>query len=261
MRIIGLDTSTATGGVALLEGDRLVGEYTLNVQRTTHAERLMPALERVMADAGWDPAQGVDGIAVALGPGSFTGLRIGVVTAKALSYAWGVPVAGVPTLEALAYQAGGYAPGGGVLLCPLLDARHGHVFCGAYAPGTAAPVLRQEARLRALEEWLDSLDELAAAKPADPAAPKADLRQAGGGPLVFVGDGADLHWETVEQRFGPRAVRPPAGFRTLRSAAVAALGALRLRQGQQDDPAGLAPLYLRQSEAERKWAAKDRSPS
>ncbi|OUM93097.1 MAG: tRNA N6-adenosine(37)-N6-threonylcarbamoyltransferase complex dimerization subunit TsaB [Firmicutes bacterium ZCTH02-B6] len=240
MRVIGLDTSTATGGVALLEGDRLVGEYTLNLQRTTHAERLMPALERVMGDAGWDAAAGVDGIAVALGPGSFTGLRIGVVTAKALSYAWGAPLAGVPTLEAMAYQASG-ADG---LLCPAIDARHGHVFCAAYRLEGGWPVQVLGAQLRAFDEWLDEVDSLAT-----------------GERVVFVGDGVDAHWQAAVQRLGARAVRPPAGLRTLRSAAVAALGAWRLRQGRQDDPAALVPLYLRESEAERKWAAKHPSPS
>lgn len=241
MRVIGLDTSTATGGVALLEGDRLVGEYTLNLQRTTHAERLMPALERVMLDAGWDPASGVDGIAVALGPGSFTGLRIGVVTAKALSYAWGVPVAGVPTLEAMAYQAGD----AGAVICPAIDARHEHVFCAAYRLEGDNPVPLVGAQLRALQEWLDEVENLAT----------------GHERIIFIGDGADVHWETVLQRFGPRAQRPPVGLRTLRSGAVAALGAMRLRQGRRDDPASLVPLYLRESEAERKWAAKHRSPS
>ncbi|MFS8543396.1 MAG: tRNA (adenosine(37)-N6)-threonylcarbamoyltransferase complex dimerization subunit type 1 TsaB, partial [Limnochordales bacterium] len=222
MRIIGLDTSTATGGVALLEGDRLVGEYTLNVQRTTHAERLMPALERVMADAGWDPTAGVDGIAVAIGPGSFTGLRIGVVTAKALSYAWQAPVVGVPTLEALAYQAGA----GRGLVCPLMDARHGRVFCAAYTCDGDVPTPRLEARLWALDDWLTALEELAAdgSHPQDAAGPA-------GGRFLFIGDGAEVHWDVLVQRLGSRAGRPPVGFRTLRSGAVAALGALKLRQG------------------------------
>lgn len=266
MRVLGLDTSTATGGVALLDGERLVGEYTLNVQRTTHAERLMPALERVMADAGWDPAARVDGIAVAVGPGSFTGLRIGVVTAKALSYAWRVPVVGVSTLEALAYQAGGAGgthrgrrpqdaaePGAGqagadVLICPMLDARHDHVYCAAYSPGADRPVLQLPPELRALDEWLPMLEEWAPRRADKPW-------------LVFAGDGADAYWDRLVLRFGSRALRPPVGLRTLRSAAVAALGALRLAAGEADDPARLVPTYLRQSEAERKWTATNRSPS
>lgn len=242
MRVIGLDTSTATGGVALLEGERLVAEYTLSVQRTTHAERLLPALQRVMEDAGWDPAAGVDGVAVAIGPGSFTGLRIGVVTAKALSYAWGARLVGVPTLDAMAYQAA--VPG--ALICPGVDARHGHLFCAAYRMEGEAPAACLGAALRPLDEWVAHVAALAAG---------------GESPVVFVGDGIDQSWDELRRRFGSRALRPPAGLRTLRSGAVAGLGALRLRQGRADDPAGLAPMYLRASEAERKWQAKHRSPS
>jgi tRNA threonylcarbamoyladenosine biosynthesis protein TsaB len=100
MRVLAVDTSTMAGGVALLEDARVVGESLLDV-RTTHSERLMVAVDRVLADAGWDAA-GLDGLAVAVGPGSFTGLRIGLATVKGLALALGRPIAAVPTLDAMA---------------------------------------------------------------------------------------------------------------------------------------------------------------
>ncbi|HEY8417704.1 MAG TPA: hypothetical protein VIK93_06680, partial [Limnochordales bacterium] len=133
-------------------------------------------------------------------------------------------------------------------VCPMLDARHDHVWCAAYTPGADKPALRLAPELRALDEWLPMLEEWAAARPAHSR-------------FLFLGDGADAHWDRLVQRFGSRALRPPVGFRTLRSAAVAALGAMRLKAGEADDPARLVPMYLRQSEAERKWTARNRSPS
>ena len=122
MRIIGIDTSTAAGGVALAESGRLVAEYTLQLT-ATHSERLMPALQQVMADAGWEGSS-VDAIAVVLGPGSFTGLRIGVATAKALAYTWQIPVVGVSALTALAWQVGW----AGQVVVPMVDARRQTVY-------------------------------------------------------------------------------------------------------------------------------------
>ncbi|MBO8142280.1 MAG: tRNA (adenosine(37)-N6)-threonylcarbamoyltransferase complex dimerization subunit type 1 TsaB [Firmicutes bacterium] len=244
MRVLGLDSSTSTGGVALLDGDRLVAEYTLDVRRTTHSERLMPAVKRVMDDAGLDPQSGVDGIAVATGPGSFTGLRIAVVTAKSLSYAWRTPLAGISTLEAMAFQAAGPFP----LVCPLIDARYGNVYAAAYEPAGEELRPRLAPGLRPIDEVLDWLEQATAGPGTE-------------GPVMFVGDGVPVHWDALASRLGDRARRPPAGFLQLRAAAVAALGARRLAAGRQDDPARLVPSYLRKSEAERKWEAGNRSRS
>ncbi|NLJ80868.1 MAG: tRNA (adenosine(37)-N6)-threonylcarbamoyltransferase complex dimerization subunit type 1 TsaB, partial [Firmicutes bacterium] len=102
MIVLGIDTSTLTGGVALLRSGHLLGESVLNI-RTTHSERLLPALEKLLADAEVETGD-LDGVAVVTGPGSFTGLRIGVATAKGLAYALGCSVAGVTTLEAYGWQ-------------------------------------------------------------------------------------------------------------------------------------------------------------
>ena len=100
MTILGIETATMTGGVALLDEKRLISEYTLNV-RTTHTARLMPALDQILKDSSVDKSE-IDGVAISMGPGSFTGLRIGLATAKGLALGLDIPLLGVPTLDALA---------------------------------------------------------------------------------------------------------------------------------------------------------------
>lgn len=244
MKILGLDTSTATGGAALIDGERLIAEYTLSLQRTTHSERLLPAVQQVLhAAQRSDGVRPVDGIAVALGPGSFTGLRIGVVTAKTLAYSWDVPVVGVSTLQALAYQAGG----GASVVCALMDARNGNVYGAAYEAKGGAPVELVPPGLRDAAEWLPALRDA--------------LDEAEAGDVLFTGDGVGLYWDDIRGSFGEQAGRVGVGFDQLRSGAVAALGRERLLAGDGDDPMQLVPLYLRKSEAERKWAQRGNKQS
>lgn len=261
MKMIGLDTSTETGGVALLEGTRVAAEYTLSLQRSFHSERLLPAVDLVLQEAGWSARRPpVEGIAVAVGPGSFTGLRIGVVTAKALAYVWDVPVVGVSTLEALAYQAAG----GARIVCPLLDARNGNVYSAAFDLAGHGPRAVLPPKLRAVSELLADLEALFSAPPdvstgdgragEGGAGPGEGIGQSGDdGPIVFIGGGTLVYWDKIKQNVGRRAAKVPAEFHQLRSSAVAALGREKLLRGEQDDPMGLAPVYLRKSEAERKW--------
>src|SRR6266508_1023760 len=100
MKLLAVESATLSGGVALLDGDSLLGEITLNIA-ITHSERLLSAVDRLLADCGLAPAD-LEGLAVSVGPGSFTGLRVGLATVKGLAMALGLPVAPVPTLDALA---------------------------------------------------------------------------------------------------------------------------------------------------------------
>ena len=126
MRVLAVDTSTMAGGVALVDGERVIGESLLDV-RTTHSERLMLAVDRVLGDAGWAPRT-LDGLAVAIGPGSFTGLRIGVAAVKGLALALKCPVAAVPTLDAMAAQL----PWASRPVCAILAARRDEVYASLY---------------------------------------------------------------------------------------------------------------------------------
>jgi tRNA threonylcarbamoyladenosine biosynthesis protein TsaB len=222
MLVLGIETTTTQGGVALLGDDGLVSEYTLNVA-ITHSERLLPALDRMLQDAGLD-LQHVDGLAVGIGPGSFTGLRIGLSTVKGLAYATGLPVVGVPSLEALAWSV----PAARWQVCPVLDARKQEVYAALFrhAPGG----LRRLCEDQALS----------------PEALCAWIRR----PTLFLGDGLATYEALLRERLGPRFLAPPAAARGSRPACVAELGRARLLAGERDDPATLVPRYLRPSEAE-----------
>jgi tRNA threonylcarbamoyladenosine biosynthesis protein TsaB len=215
MRVLAVETSSLAGGVALLDGERLVAEYQLDVS-VTHSERLMSAVDRVLADARWTPRD-LAGLAVAVGPGSFTGLRIAVSTVKGLALALDLPIAAVPTLDAMAAAL----PWAALPVCPVLDARKGEVYASLYRWDGEA--MRRE--------W----DYLALA----PAALAARLDE----PVLVVGDGAG----GVRSPYA-RAVPPPR--RLPSPACVGALGIARLRRGETVTAAALAPLYLRPSEAE-----------
>jgi tRNA threonylcarbamoyladenosine biosynthesis protein TsaB len=217
MRVLAVDTSTMAGGVALLEDARVVGESLLDV-RTTHSERLMLAVDRALGDAGWN-ARDLDGLAVAVGPGSFTGLRIGLAAVKGLALALGHPIAAVPTLDAMAAAL----PWTTRPVCPVLEARRGEVYASLYRWDGAT--MRRE--------W----DYLALA----PEAVAGKLTE----PVIGVGDGVSLvasPWITAVR---PIRRGPPA-------AAVGWLGEELLRRGQTVSPADLVPTYLRPSEAELK---------
>jgi tRNA threonylcarbamoyladenosine biosynthesis protein TsaB len=217
MRVLAVETSTLSGGAALLDGERVVGEYTLDV-RVTHSERLMAAIDQLLSDAGWT-ARELEGIAVTVGPGSFTGLRVGLSTVKGLALALAIPVAAVPTLDAMAAML----PYAALPVCPVLDARKREVYASLY---------RWDG-LEMRRQW----DYLAVA----PDELARRLRE----PVIVVGDGA----EAIDSAFARR-VEPPR--RGPAPAVVGALGRARLARGETVTVADLVPIYLRPSEAELK---------
>jgi tRNA threonylcarbamoyladenosine biosynthesis protein TsaB len=215
MRVLAVETSTLAGGVALVEGERLVAEYLLDVS-VTHSERLLAAIDHVVADAGWTPRD-LQGLAVAVGPGSFTGLRVGISTIKGLGLALGLPIAAVPTLDAMAAAM----PWAALPVCPVLRARRNEVYAALYRWNG--------------EGFARESDYLAVA----PDALSAQLRE----PTLVFGDGADA----IES---PQARRVPAPCRVPSPACVAILGRARLALGETVSAADLTPFYLRPSEAE-----------
>ncbi|HZY31139.1 MAG TPA: tRNA (adenosine(37)-N6)-threonylcarbamoyltransferase complex dimerization subunit type 1 TsaB [Candidatus Methylomirabilis sp.] len=224
MLVMGIETSTMQGGVALLSEQGLLSEYLLNV-KATHTERLLPSIDRVVRDAGIALSQ-VEGIAVAIGPGSFTGLRIGLSTAKGLAIAAGKPLVGVSTLQAMAWTL----PFCVHQICPILDARKGEIYCGLFRH-------EGDRLIRLMDEAALSPDLLV-----------ARIRER----TVFLGDGLAVYGDLLKGRLGEMALLPPLSQRGGRAAAVAELGRRRLLQGQHDEISGLAPRYLRASEAEFK---------
>lgn len=214
MLILALDAATAVCGAALARGEEVLAEYAERLPDRRHAARLLPLAQAALAAAGLHPRD-LAAVAVTRGPGSYTGVRLGVATAKALAFALGIPAVGVSTLEALAYAAG---PRPGVV-SPLLDARRGRVY---------AALFRWEG-----EELL----EVAAPRRVELGAWLAAL---GDGPVHFTGEGVRL----LPAGAGGGATRAHALEAGLRPGAVAALAARRLAGGGGEDPRLLLPLYL-----------------
>jgi tRNA threonylcarbamoyladenosine biosynthesis protein TsaB len=228
MLVLAVETSTVHGGVALIGDGGLVSEYTLNVE-VTHSERVLPAIERMLADAGVALSD-LGGLAVSIGPGSFTGLRIGVSTVKGLAYATGLPVAAVPTLEAMAWLL----PEARLPICPVLDARKQEVYAAIFQYGP------------------DGLGRLMDDAALAPEALAERIRK----PTLFLGDGLLAYGDLFRRLLGDRYRLPPLSHRGARAACVAELGRQRLLGGAREDLATLAPRYLRASEAElRRQAA------
>ena len=222
MKILGIDTSTPIGSVALIDGENLVAEHTLNIVQA-HSSRLMPAIDTVLKWGDITVAD-LDGCAVGVGPGSFTGVRIGVATVKSMCYALDKPIVGVSTLEAVAYNLR-WTNG---VICPLFDARRSEVYGAVFEGGT---------------EWQRLTEELCL--PIDAFLDRLDTYTASDSPINFIGDGLFTYGAAVRERLGERAHFADAIFNVPRGATIAYLGAQCLQQGEGDSYWTLVPNYVR----------------
>lgn len=227
MLVLALDTSTFIGTVAVLRDGNLLAELSASV-RASHGETLLPHVERVLTLAGAKLSE-LDLLAVGIGPGSFTGVRIGVATAKGLALAEQKPLVGVTSLRALA-RGMGHGEG---LAVPVLDAHKGEVYCAAYA--------RDEQGL---------LSEVVAPFHALPAEAARHLRSfAPELPLWLVGDGLDRYGDAFLEPLGVRVCRAPRFNDVPRAACVAYEAEALFRHQGAPDLAELEPMYLRPSDA------------
>lgn len=240
MKILALDSSGLVASAAVAEDDILVAEFTMNYKKT-HSQTLLPMLEQIQKMTDLD-LQTVDAIAVAAGPGSFTGLRIGSATAKGLGFALKKPIVAVPTVDALAYVLYGC----GQLVCPILDARRGQVYTGIYEFVRKEVKEPQELRLGQAfemkvlkEQCAVSIEELAEA-----------LNRLGR-EVMFLGDGIPVFEGKLAEIMQVPYSFAPAHMNRQRAAAVAALAEIYYRQGKVQTAEEHAPEYLRLSQAER----------
>jgi tRNA threonylcarbamoyladenosine biosynthesis protein TsaB len=225
VRILAVDTTTSSGSAALLEDRRLVGEID-GESGTTHSARLLGAVDHLLRSEGLAIAD-VDAFAVAAGPGSFTGIRIGLSTIKALSFASKKPVVPVSSLHALALKL---ALGGASLVCPVLDAKKGEVYAALF-----------ESR----EERLIELIPQGAYDPAD-----LFSRLPAGKTIAFIGAGSVVYHDRIPARVLETAAFPA---RTLFIAhEIGLLGFEGLGEGKGVPADGVEPLYFRRSQAEEK---------
>lgn len=238
MKLLALDSSGLVASVALAEDDNLIAEYTVQYKKT-HSQTLLPMLQEIcrMVELDLDT---VDAIAVAAGPGSFTGLRIGSATAKGLAFAMKKPIVPVPTVDGLAYQMYG-AKG---LVCPIMDARRNQVYTGVYefVPDQEGQ-FAYDMRVRK-EQCAVSFDEI------------AEILNGYDKSVIFLGDGVPVFRERMAQVLHVPYTTAPLHRARQSAAAIAALGNLYYRQGKAVDGAVFAPEYLRLSQAERERAGK-----
>ncbi|GLI34919.1 tRNA (adenosine(37)-N6)-threonylcarbamoyltransferase complex dimerization subunit type 1 TsaB [Desulforhabdus amnigena] len=223
MKILAADTSTATGSVALLEGRRVIAEWILQ-SNITHNRLLLKNIDFVLQKVGWTLDQ-VEGFAVTTGPGSFTGLRIGLTTLKTLAWTLQKPYAGIPSLDALA------APFrfSRLPVCSIIDARKKEVYCAFYQPdGKGFPLLKERHFVLSPERVPDHVK----------------------GPTIFCGDGWLLYRDILIDLLGDFALEAPAPFHVIRASFVAELAHAKFQAGEAENPMASVPLYVRPSEAE-----------
>ena len=225
--LLAIENTSLTGSVALVCPGLCLAEATL-ASRKTHSRRLLAAIDRLLRDSGTDLAS-VDAIAVSLGPGSFTGLRIGLATAKALALAAAKPLVGVPTLKALALQLASQP----LPIRVVQDARKEEVFTALFLPDGQGGIVRRE--------------EDRAARPETVA---AGIRE----PTILVGDGAVLYRDIFRQRCPGLARFAPPELHHPRAAAVGFEGLARLAANPSPLPTDCAPIYVRPSDAEQHLA-------
>lgn len=225
MTILAIDTSNYPLGVALIEDNQVLGEYITNLKKN-HSVRIMPAIQTLMKDCERVPAQ-LTKIVAAKGPGSYTGVRIGVTIAKTMAWSLKIPLVGVSSLEIIAAGAGRYFDG---YISPLFDARRGQIYTGLYEYQSGKLTTVKDDRLVLSADWADSLKELKK-------------------PILFVGNDIPLHQTVINDTLGSQAVFAAITEHNPRPAELALLG----KDKQGEDIHSFVPNYIRLAEAEAKW--------
>jgi tRNA threonylcarbamoyladenosine biosynthesis protein TsaB len=233
MRTVALDTATKTASVAVLEEDRVIAEINIDLG-VHHSQILLPAIDHICQLTGIKPSS-IDLFACTIGPGSFTGLRIGAATIKGLALAQRRPVAGVSTLEALAMNA----PPSSKVVCPMLDARKKQIYTALYRiQSDGFPDLVEHERVIEIELYLKMLEKR-------------------GEPFLFLGEGAVLNRMLIEKSMGKTASFVSFLHNHITASAVGLMGRHRFLRGELLDFITFVPRYLRPSEAETKVEAND----
>ena len=232
MKILSIDTSTAVMGVALLTENKIIAETTTNL-KTNHSVRLMPTIDQLFSEVQWSPEQ-IEMIAVAKGPGSYTGVRIGVTTAKTLAWSLNIPIVGVSTLEAMAYNNHHY-PGS---IAPIIDARRGQVYTGLYTRLEGSWTMLESDRIILLADWLKQLIH-------------------SNDQILFVGDDVYQHSGMIVNELLDQADFADSTFNFPRPSVIGTIALSKLRKGEIDNHYDFNPAYLQLAEAEVKWLEKN----
>lgn len=232
MRILALDSSGLVASVAVVEDENLLGEFTMNYKKT-HSQTLLPMLDEVVKMIELD-LQTIDAIAVAGGPGSFTGLRIGSATAKGLALALDKPIIQIPTVDGLAYNLYGNKN----LVCPLMDARRNQTYTGLYEFDREGLHVLLEQCAEGIEEILEKINEQ-------------------NRPVVFLGDGVPVFRDKIRENCKVEYSFAPAHLNKQRAGAVGTLAMEYYKKGMIQKAEEHKPEYLRLSQAERERLEKE----
>ncbi len=221
--ILAIESATPCGSVAIVSGDRVLGETVLPAGKPV-SETFLAAVDRLLGDSGLG-SEAVTHVAVSAGPGSFTGLRVGMAAAKGFCFGWGLPIVPVPTLHALAsrFRVGEAA------VCPVLDAKKKEVYAGVF-------------------RWKEG--ECVRVAPDRAVNPRDLPGLLPPGDVLFCGDGTVPYGGMLRERMGARALFPPPGEGLPRASAVGLMAGRMIREGRYAEARSVVPVYLRPSEAE-----------
>lgn len=245
MRVLAIDSSGLTATVAVVEDTQTVAEYTINYKKT-HSQTLLPMIDEVVKMTELD-LNTIDAIAVAGGPGSFTGLRIGSATAKGLGFALNKPLIHVPTVDGLAYNVYGCED----IICPIMDARRNQVYTGIYTfskkAGTKEGSNLVEPVFQVIKmQMAVSIEEL------------AERLNRYRRPVVFLGDGVPVYENILAEKLTVPYSFAPAYMNRQRAAVVGTLGIQYYKAGKFETAEEHRPDYLRVSQAERERAQREK---
>lgn len=232
MKILAIDTASNAASAALTEDNRLLCEYVINYKKT-HSETLLPIISRLLSETETDISE-VDLLAAVNGPGSFTGLRIGVSTVKGLAHAADKPVVGVNTLMSMAYNL----PYTDCIISPIMDARRSQVYNAVYAWENGTLRELDAPRAISLEECMAEVR-------------KYEKK------VVFLGDGVFVHRETIERSMPDTALFAPSSHLISKASSAAAAAYDLYRSGRAVKYFELVPFYLRKSQAERELEERE----
>jgi len=245
MKILAVETSTLLGGVAVTDdSEGLIAETRMNI-KITHSERLMTQIDSVLQHSGTQLSD-IDVFAAAIGPGSFTGLRIGLSTVKGCAYATGKPLVAVPTLEALAW----HFPYSRYPVCTLLDARKQEVYAAVFQWHTDGFLRLMDDVSIGIGPLLDKIGDIT-----EKISHTQSSGQGDNGKVIFTGEGSVLYHADIISHIGSNAFFAPPDKMVPSPAHVATLGMKKAVRSEFSEPIGLVPLYVRRSEAEIKWGS------
>lgn len=231
MKVLAIDTSNYSLGVAVIDEEQVIGEYITNLKKN-HSVRVMPAIEKLLQDCEIKPAD-IEKIVVAKGPGSYTGVRIGVTIAKTLAWTLNIPLVGVSSLQVLAAGIGRYFNGG---VSPLFDARRGQIYTGLYQFQKDRLHTLVQDQIILTTDWMKQL-------------------QTFDGNILFVGGDLQIHREVIQASLGDRGIFAEITEHNPRPSELALLG----RDLPGEDIHTFVPNYIRLAEAEAKWIEAQRN--